>query len=215
MYLFSSWAPQISHSCTKKEALVFLLNECRYLKPGKKLPRFFIQLKIHLAKVQKTHTLLRLWTTACTAAPPKEEVKSSPCWSTMVTTDSKSSARRLVGPLSLPECSDIRYNVVDMVSLVRELRSSASKTRWTQPKWYSPSMFSALHVRSPCLKCAVTSCKQRRGKTVNIKNTNKEKVLRRTLRSWRHTVVSPSSDKHSFGNSFANLKTWSLETIFA
>ena len=133
MYLFSSWAPQISHSCTKKEALVFLLNECRYLKPGKKLPRFFIQLKkIHLAKVQKTHTLLRLWTTACTAAPPKEEVKSSPCWSTMVTTDSKSSARRLVGPLLLPECSDIRYNVVDMVSLVRELRSSASKTRWTQ-----------------------------------------------------------------------------------
>ena len=38
---------------------------------------------------------------------PKEEVKSSPCWSTMVTTDSNSSARRLVVPLSLPGCSDM------------------------------------------------------------------------------------------------------------
>ena len=48
-----------------------------------------------------------------------------------------------------------------------------------------------------------------RGKSVNIKNTNakRDTELRRTLRSWRHTVVSPSSDKHSFGNNFANLKT--------
>lgn len=178
MYLFSSWAPQISHSCTKKEALVFLLNECRYLKPGKKLPRFFIQLKIHLAKVQKTHTLLRLWTTACTAAPPKEEVKSSPCWSTMVTTDSNSSARRLVVPLSLPGCSEM----IDMdgwsVWFVREQvfqartdeewrvtrRSPLSNCVPWAAKWYSPSnMFSALHVLSPCLKCAVTSCRQGTG----------------------------------------------------
>ena len=126
----------------------------------------------------KRHTLLRLWTTACTAAPPKEEVKSSPCWSTMVTTDSNSSARRLVVPLSLPGCSEM----IDMdgwsVWFVREQvfqartdeewrvtrRSSLSNCVPWAAKWYSPSnMFSALHVLSPCLKCAVTSCRQGTG----------------------------------------------------
>lgn len=46
----------------------------------------------------------------------------------MVTTDSKSSARRLVVPLSLPECTDI-IEMGQFMIFVREQRSSVSKTR--------------------------------------------------------------------------------------
>ena len=126
IYLFRSWVPQTSHSC-KKTSVSFVLKLIdALLRSVKKDEDIFC---IHEdTRSCKRHTLLRLWTTACTAAPPKEEVKSSPCWSTMVTTDSKSSARRLVVPLSLPECTDI-IEMGQFMIFVREQRSSVSKTR--------------------------------------------------------------------------------------
>lgn len=80
----------------------------------------------------------------------------------------------------------------------------------------SPSKLSAFHVFSPCLKCAVTSCREKIRKIsvtrkYEIRMREGVEVSRHTLRSCRHTVVRPSSDKRSLGNSFANLKTWSLK----
>ena len=178
----------------------------------------------------KRHTLLRLWTTACTAAPPKEEVKSSPCWSIMVTTDSNSSARRLVVPLSLPECSDM-IDMDGQFDLWENKSSKQEQMKSGESRAGRPFQIVSLERRSDThlLICSRRSTffhlvwnvqwqavGKERGKSVNIKNTNAkwDTDLRRTLRSWRHTVVNPSSDKHSFGNNFANLKTCEVWKYF-